>query len=156
MKSKMILNKIIFILVVIIELALCVLSCVKINNKKYDEWVETDATIIDVSIYNTIKSVRGREPTVISILVDYLDNNKRIMDFDNYHLGLHEGDTITIKYNPENQRDIIYLPYENKRLLLKRIKIIIFFGFVVFFTFCIYKKNDQWINFCLTKKHLCN
>ena len=44
------------------------------------------------------------------------------MSLFNYSPDLNEGDVVSIKINPDNESDTVYIPYEKHRILLKRIK----------------------------------
>lgn len=130
-------TKIIFRIIVVVYLIICITLCVRVNNKKYDKWIETQARITDVSIAGEKRTFRSNGSTIVDIMVNYLDND-RLMIFYNYYPHLNEGDVIMIKYNPENQRDIIYLPYEEHCVSVKRRNIIIFFSVIMLFTVVIY------------------
>ena len=56
----------------------------------------------------------------------------------NYRTKLEKGDIIKIKYNPDNQNEIIYLPYEKHRMKTEIRNTIIFFAFLVLGTYVVY------------------
>ncbi len=61
------------------------------------------------------------------------------------YIGLNsdlvKGDVITIKYNPDNSSDIVYIPYEKHHILFKRIKTIVMFLILLILSFLII----EWI-----------
>ena len=63
----------------------------------------------------------------------YFDIEYKSIRFVNYKERFSEGDIITIKYNPDNQNEIIYLPYEKHRMKTEIRNTIIFFAFLVLY-----------------------
>ena len=122
-KSK---YKIMSALVIGIEIIICLLICLTDNIHKYDYWSEDQATISDISIDNSPKPTRSSRGTDCYIIVDY-NGDKTLMHFSGYSPELTQYDIITIKCNPDNKSEIVYLPYEKHRILFKRIKASVLF-----------------------------
>ena len=122
-KSK---YKIMSALVIGIEIIICLLICLTDNIHKYDFWSEDQATISDISIDNSPKPPKSSRGTDCFIIVDY-NGDKILMHFSGYSPELNKDDIITIKCNPDNKSEIVYLPYEKHRILFKRIKASVLF-----------------------------
>jgi len=55
--------------------------------------------------------------------------------FVNYKPKLNINDEITVKYNPENINEVVYLPYEGNRVFkTRRNTILVFSGLIVLTT----------------------
>lgn len=132
-------RKKVFFLIILIEAIICILICLKINNKQYDSWVETDAVVFDIHVNNGGKGFRSNQSTHTYIWLDYLNkDDKNFIRVVNYRTKLEKGDIIKIKYNPDNQNEIIYLPYEKHRMKTEIRNTIIFFTFLVLGTYVVY------------------
>lgn len=132
-------QRIILILLIILEVVISVLICSRINIDKYDSWLETDAVVFDIHVNNGGKGFRSNQSTHTYIWLDYLNkDDKNFIMVVNYRTKLEKGDIITIKYNPDNQNEIIYLPYEKHRMKTEIRNTIIFFAFLVLGTYVVY------------------
>ena len=137
-------RKKVFFLIILIEAIICILICLKINNKQYDSWVEIDAYISDVLITGDVSSFRSNKSISVTIMVKYLDKAE-IIRMEDYKYSFDKGDTILIKYNPLNIKEIIYLPYEKNRVLKERIRIVFVFVGIILVSLYIWnsKCNDE-------------
>ena len=113
--------KIMYILVAGVEIIICLILCLTDNIHRYDSWTEVQATISDISFSNNYRPGRSSRGTDCFIIVDY-NEKKTCMSLFNYSPDLNEGDVVSIKINPDNESDTVYIPYEKHRILLKRIK----------------------------------
>lgn len=125
-----------YAIVIGIEIIICIIICLTDNIHRYDSWIEVQATISDISIDNSPKSPRSSRGTDCNIIVNY-NSIKKLMHLPGYSPDLNKGDIITIKYNQSNESDIVYLPYEKHRILLKRIKTIVLFLVLIIVSFFI-------------------
>lgn len=131
-------QRIILVLLIILELVISVLICSRINIDKYDSWLETDAIVAKTNLFNAKNGFRGNQSDAYYVWVDYFDIEYKSIRFVNYKERFSEGDIITIKYNPDNQNEIIYLPYEKHRMKTEIRNTIIFFAFLVLGTYVVY------------------
>ena len=88
--------------------------------------------------FNAKNGFRGNQSDAYYVWVDYFDIEYKSIRFVNYKERFSEGDIITIKYNPDNQNEIIYLPYEKHRMKTEIRNTIIFFAFLVLGTYVVY------------------
>ena len=113
--------KIMYILVAGVEIIMCLIICLTDNIHRYDSWTEVQATISYISFSSHYSPGRSSSGTDCSIIVDY-NEKKAHMALSDYSPDLNEGDVVSIKINPDNESDTVYIPYEKHRILLKRIK----------------------------------
>ena len=102
----------------VIELAICIAICISVNTDKYTSWKVTTASVNLVTSSSRKSSVNG-SPDYKTVSISYLDNNA-VLDFKNYYPKIKKGDTINVKYNPDDRNDVIYLPYEEHRVAVKK------------------------------------
>ena len=137
-------KKVFFFLILLIEIIICIAVCLKINTKEYESWIETEAYISDVLITGDVRSFRSNESTSITIMVKYLDNSE-ILRLNDYYLDCCNGDEILIKYNPDYQSEIIYLPYEEHCVYVKRRNTIIISICLIAVTIWFYWLKKRWL-----------
>lgn len=137
-------RRLVLYLIIMIELILCVILCMKSNIHKYEEWTEINGMISHIMITGENQSFRSSEPTVYTVSIDF-QNISNILRFKNYHFDYKEGDEIIIKYNPDNPKEFIYLPYEKHRVLKERIRIVFVFVGIILISLYIWnsKCNDE-------------
>ena len=129
----------ILVLFLVLELFFCIFLCIKIDDNKYDKWLETDAEVIDIDIIGKQRPVRSNQSPSTYILVRYLGEDKlNFIWLDGYNVDCKIGDVLTIKYNPDSPGDIIYQPYENHCVFVERRNTIIFFSVLIILTLVVY------------------
>lgn len=109
----------ILILAMTIEVGLCIFICLSFNDNIYDMWIEEKATIAQIYSTRASGGAVNNQSSHTNMVVKYMDKTKTIR-LKNYDLDKNENDIITIKYNPENQNDIVFLPYEKYLISRKR------------------------------------
>ena len=118
----------VLVLFLVLEVFFCIFLCIKIDDDKYDKWLETDAEIVDIDIIGKQRPVRSNQSPSTYILVRYLGEDKlNFIWLDGYNVDCKIGDVLTIKYNPDSPGDIIYQPYEDHCVFVERRNTIIFF-----------------------------
>lgn len=129
----------ILVLFLVLEVFFCIFLCIKIDDNKYDKWLETDAEIVDIDIIGKQRPVRSNQSPSTYILVRYLgEDNLNFIWLDGYNVDCKIGDILTIKYNPDSPRDIIYQPYEHHCVFVERRNTIIFFSVLIILTLIVY------------------
>ena len=136
----------VLVLFLVLELFFCIFLCIKIDDDKYDKWLETDAEIVDIDIHNKKMSFRSTESTSIYIWVKHSGrDNANFIWLKGYHVDCQIGDVLTIKYNPDSPGDIIYQPYEDHCVFVERRNTIIFFSVLIILTLVVYLfKRDEY------------
>lgn len=123
-------NKIIFIVIILIEIILGYVTISNINDSYYLEYDTTTATITYVG-HSGKRPVKSGASYYMYFLIEYSDNNNikynNEITCHNFHKILKEGQTISIKYNPQNPREVIYPVYEEYLLENKKNKATIIF-----------------------------
>ena len=127
-----------FSLIIITEVVLCVVLFINYNTKKYSLWNEKQVTISDVVITGQGAAYRSNMSSLNSVSINYNDDIV-ILDLYNYNFKYRRNDNITIKYNPENPKEIIYQPYEEYCVKKKRIKTVIVFVIIISATLFFYR-----------------
>ena len=127
-----------FSLIIITEVVLCVVLFINYNTKKYSSWNEKQVTISDVVITGQGAAYRSNMSSFNSVSINYNDDIV-ILDLYNYNFKYRRNDNITIKYNPENPKEIIYQPYEEYCVKKKRIKTVIVFVIIISATLFFYR-----------------
>lgn len=136
--------RIMCILVAGVEIIMCLIICLTDNIHRYDSWTEVQATISYISFSSHYSPGRSSSGTDCSIIVDY-NEKKAHMALSDYSPDLNENDVVLIKFNPDNESDIVYIPYEKHRILLKRIKTsVMFMLLIVLSLFIILKIKDPY------------
>ena len=129
----------VLVLFLVLELFFCIFLCIKIDDNKYDKWLETDAEVIDIDIIGKQRPVRSNQSPSTYILVRYLGEDKlNFIWLDGYNVDCKIGDVLTIKYNPDSPGDIIYQPYEDHCVFVERRNTIIFFSVLIILTLVVY------------------
>lgn len=129
----------ILVLFLVLEVFFCIFLCIKIDDNKYDKWLETDAEIVDIDIIGKQRPVRSNQSPSTYILVRYLGEDKlNFIWLDGYNVDCKIGDVLTIKYNPDSPGDIIYQPYEDHCVFVERRNTIIFFSVLIILTLIVY------------------
>ncbi len=129
----------ILVLFLVLEVFFCIFLCIKIDDNKYDKWLETDAEIVDIDIIGKQRPVRSNQSPSTYILVRYLGEDKlNFIWLDGYNVDCKIGEVLTIKYNPDSPRDIIYQPYEDHCVFVERRNTIIFFSVLIILTLIVY------------------
>ena len=129
----------ILVLFLVLEVFFCIFLCIKIDDNKYDKWLETDAEIVDIDIIGKQRPVRSNQSPSTYILVRYLGEDKlNFIWLDGYNVDCKIGDVLTIKYNSDSPRDIIYQPYEDHCVFVERRNTIIFFSVLIILTLVVY------------------
>ena len=136
----------VLVLFLVLELFFCIFLCIKIDDNKYDKWLETDAEVIDIDIIGKQRPVRSNQSPSTYILVRYLGEDKlNFIWLDGYNVDCKIGDVLTIKYNPDSPGDIIYQPYEDHCVFVERRNTIIFFSVLIILTLVVYLfKRDEY------------
>lgn len=127
------------IILLFIEAVLCAFFTLRIDCSKYDSWTATTASVNAV-ISSSRKSSVNSSPDYKTVSISYLDNNA-VLDFKNYYLKINKGDTIKVKYNPDDCNDVIYLPYEEHCVAIKKRNIIIIFLVAIGITLVMFIAN---------------
>ncbi|MBE6842622.1 MAG: hypothetical protein E7510_07310 [Ruminococcus sp.] len=129
----------ILMLFLVLEVFFCIFLCIKIDDNKYDKWLETDAEIVDIDIIGKQRPVRSNQSPSTYILVKYLgEDNLNFIWLDGYNVDCKIGDVLTIKYNPDSPGNIIYQPYEDHCVFVERRNTIIFFSVLIILTLVVY------------------
>ena len=129
----------VLVLFLVLEVFFCIFLCIKIDDNKYDKWLETDAEIVDIDIIGKQRPVRSNQSPSTYILVRYLGEDKlNFIWLDGYNVDCKIGDVLTIKYNPDSPGDIIYQPYEDHCVFVERRNTIIFFSVLIILTLVVY------------------
>ena len=136
----------VLVLFLVLEVFFCIFLCIKIDDNKYDKWLETDAEIVDIDIIGKQRPVRSNQSPSTYILVRYLGEDKlNFIWLDGYNVDCKIGDVLTIKYNPDSPGDIIYQPYEDHCVFVERRNTIIFFSVLIILTLVVYLfKRDEY------------
>jgi len=129
------------IILLFIEAVLCAFFTLRIDCSKYDSWIDTTASVNAV-ISSSRKSSVNSSPDYKTVSISYLDKNA-VLDFKNYYLKTNKGDTIKVKYNPDDHNDVIYLPYEEHCVAVKKRNIIIIFLAAIGITLLMFWANRK-------------
>ena len=129
------------IILLSIEVILCVFFTLRTNCNEYNSWVDTAANV-DVVISSSRKTSVNRSPDYKTVSISYLENNA-VLEFKNYYSKIDKGDTINIKYNPNNCKDVIYLPYEEHCVSVKKRNTILLFLGAICITLVMFWANRR-------------
>ena len=119
----------------VIELAICVAICISVNTDKYTLWTESATIVRDIQHPDfPSPAARANHPSHYYVFINYSGKSRSLL-FVNYKPKLNINDEITVKYNPENINEVVYLPYEGNRVFkTRRNTILVFSGLIVFTT----------------------
>lgn len=129
------------IILLLVEVVLCVLFTSRINCNEYYSWIDTTACVNIVS-NSARKSSVNSSPDYKTVSISYLDNNA-VLDFKNYYPKINKGDTINVKYNPDDHNDVIYLPYEEHCVAVKKRNTILLFSGAIGVTLVMFWANRK-------------
>ena len=127
------------VLLIIIEVVVCVMINIIVDNKSYDEWEETTAVVSRASFERNRGGFRNGGTSYLFLSLSYLDGRHKVLLLDNYSEELNKGDKITIKVNNQDYTDIIYPKYESYKVFVIRRNSIIVTVLLVAATVWIYK-----------------
>ncbi|MBR3025248.1 MAG: hypothetical protein IKN85_04610 [Oscillospiraceae bacterium] len=127
------------IILLSVEVALCIFFTSRINCAEYDSWTDITASVNLVTSISRKSSVNGSQDYK-TVSISYLDNNA-VLDFKNYYPKIKKGDTINVKYNPDDRNDVIYLPYEEHCVAVKKKNTILLFLAAIVITIVMFIAN---------------
>jgi len=101
------------------------------NGTKQKSYTETQAVISHIA--SEYDATDGS--TDYTVYVTYTVDGKEYTDIplDSYHAGMNEGDTVAIKYNPNNPSEIITAGSLTKLIMIGFGVLVILVGVVLFF-----------------------
>lgn len=112
--------------------------CMRINTTKYNSWTEANALVKEITDYeNSHHAARSKQKKYYTIFIDYSDVSNLIR-FANYYPDFTENDEIIVKYNPDNLKEVVYIPYEEHCVTQKRRNILLVFIGLIGITLLIY------------------
>lgn len=133
----------ILVVVILLEILMGFAFCKGINTHKYDSWMDTTAIVKDIHVENKISTgTRNNQKNHCTMFIDYLDISYLIR-FDNYYPNLETGDKITVLYNPKHEKDVVYLPYEEHCIAVKKRNTILLFLGAICITLVMYFANRK-------------
>ena len=105
--------------------------------------MDTTAIVKDIHVENKISTgTRNNQKNHCTMFIDYLDISYLIR-FDNYYPNLETGDKITVLYNPKHEKDVVYLPYEEHCVSVKKRNVILIFSGIIGFTILTFWANRK-------------
>ena len=136
-------KKCILVAVVLLEILLGFVFFKCINTHKYDSWDKAKVLVKNIENYdNVYTAARSNQKKFCTISIDYLNNSNHIR-FDKYYPDFEVGDNITVLYNPENPKDVVYLPYEEHCVSVKKRNVILIFSGIIGFTILTFWANRK-------------
>jgi hypothetical protein len=134
-------NKLTLIVVLLFEIVLCFIFCLSKNTTKYNSWVQTKAVVNGVDYYEKSRvPAKNKDKNYYVVFIDYANLSKHIR-FADYKPDFKENDEIIVKYNPNNPENVVYIPYEEHCVAIKKRNTILLFLAAIVITLVMFIAN---------------
>jgi hypothetical protein len=139
-------HKLILIVVLMFEIVLCFIFCLSKKITKYNSWVQTKAVVNDVDYYEKSRvPAKNKNKNYYVVFIDYANLSKHIR-FADYKPDFKENDEIIVKYNPNNPENVVYIPYEEHCVAVKKRNTILSFLTAIVITIVMFIANRKKSN----------
>ncbi|MDO5151503.1 MAG: hypothetical protein Q4D76_19295 [Oscillospiraceae bacterium] len=131
-------KNILLTVVILSEIVFCFAICMRINMTRYNSWTESNAFVKEIADYgNAHHTARSKQKKYYTIYIDYLGESNLIR-FADYYPDFTENDEIIVKCNPDDLKEVVYIPYEEYCVTQKRRNTIIVFAGLIGITLLIH------------------